>query len=119
MLMRAPRLLLQAEGLALFGGGLALYLHADYAILALVLLFLVPDLSLLGFAINPRVGAISYNAVHTETLPIILGVVGILSGSDVPVQVALIWLAHIGLDRMLGYGLKYPTAFNETHFQRL
>jgi|SRR5829696_4525746 len=119
MLMRAPKFLLQTEGLALFAGSIALYLHADYSILALVLLFLAPDLSMVGFAINTKVGAVSYNVVHTETLPIVLGVVGVLTGSDVPVQVALIWLAHIGIDRMLGYGFKYPTAFDDTHFQRL
>jgi hypothetical protein len=119
MLMRAPRYLLQVEGLAMFAGAMALYIHADFSILVLVLLFLIPDLSLIGFAINPRVGAAAYNLVHTEVWPIALGVAGVLTGSDVPIQVALIWLAHIGVDRVLGYGFKYPTAFNDTHLQRL
>src|SRR5687767_2118879 len=106
-----PKRLLQAEGLALFAAGIALYIDADFSILALVLLFLVPDLSFLGYLVNKNVGAIAYNAVHTEVVPLAVGVLGVLAGEPVAVQVALIWLAHIGLDRMLGYGLKYPTAF--------
>ena len=118
-LSRLPKLLLHAEGLALFAAALALYIDADYSILALVLLFLVPDLSIAAYLAGPRVGAVVYDAVHTELLPLVLGAAGLLTGADVAVQVALIWLAHIGLDRLLGFGLKYPSAFRDTHLQRL
>lgn len=103
----------------LFGAALALYIDADYSLVALVLLFLVPDLSIAAYFAGPRVGAVVYDAVHTEVFPLALGAAGVVAGSSVCAQVALIWLAHIGLDRMLGYGLKYPTEFGDTHLQRL
>ena len=119
MLARLPAVLLRLEGAALFGASIALYLHFDFSVLALVLLFLVPDLSMLGYLAGPRVGAATYNAVHTDLWPIILAAVGVLADTSVLIQVALIWLAHIGLDRMLGFGLKYPTAFKDTHLGRV
>ena len=114
-----PRRLLKLEGLALFAAGIALYIDADFSIVALIVLFLVPDLSVLGYLVNKRVGAVAYNSVHTEALPIALGAVGLIADSDVAIQLALIWLAHIGIDRLLGYGLKYPTDFGDTHLQRV
>ena len=114
-----PRRLLHLEGFALFAASIALYIEADLSILAFVILFLAPDLSALGYLVNKHVGALAYNCVHTEALPLALGAVGLIADSDVAVGVALIWLAHIGLDRMLGYGLKYPTDFKDTHLQRV
>jgi hypothetical protein len=118
-LSRMPRALLHLEGLAAFGGALALYLHLDYSVLALVLLFLVPDLSFAAYAAGPKIGAVTYDAVHTSAFPIALGAVGAITGESTLVQVALIWLAHIGIDRALGYGLKYPTGFKDTHLNRV
>ena len=57
--------------------------------------------------------------MHTYVGPVALGATGILADSERAAQVALIWLAHIGMDRLLGYGLKYPTAFKDTHLQRV
>jgi hypothetical protein len=74
---------------------------------------------MLGYLAGPRVGALSYDLAHTYVGPVALAVIGILGGSDVAVQVALVWLAHIGVDRLLGYGLKYPTGFKDTHLQRV
>jgi uncharacterized protein DUF4260 len=116
---RLPHLLLRLEGLAAFAGAIAVYFHGDYSVLALVLLFLAPDLSFLGYLAGPRNGAVVYNAVHTYVVPIALGVAGLVGGGDVAVQVALIWIAHIGMDRLLGYGLKYPTEFKDTHLNRV
>ena len=112
-------MLLRLEGAALFGAALALYIDADYSTLALVLLFLAPDLSFLAYAAGPRAGALTYNLFHFEAIPLTMGAVGLLGDWDVGVQIALIWLAHIGIDRLLGYGLKYPTAFKDTHLQRV
>jgi hypothetical protein len=56
---------------------------------------------------------------HTYAVPVAIGVVGVLADADVPVQVALIWITHIGVDRAIGYGLKYPTGFKDTHLQRV
>jgi hypothetical protein len=119
MLDRLPRWLLHVEGLALLVGAIALYFHFDYGWLALLLLFLAPDLSMLGYLGGPRLGALAYDVVHTSALPIALVLAGVLGGIGVATQLALIWLAHIGLDRLLGYGLKYPTGFKDTHLQRV
>jgi uncharacterized protein DUF4260 len=119
VLDRLPRILLRLEGLAVLVGATALYADGDYSLLAFVLLFLAPDLSFAGYLGGPRVGAVAYNAVHTFVGPVALATVGVLDDAHVPVQVALIWLAHIGLDRALGYGLKYPTAFKDTHLHRV
>ena len=72
-----------------------------------------------GYLAGPRAGAIAYDVVHTYVLPLGLAVAGVLAGSDLAVQLALIWLAHVGADRLLGYGLKYPTGFKDTHLQRV
>jgi hypothetical protein len=116
---RLPRRLLHVEGLAVLVAALALYFDAGYGWLALVVLFLAPDLSILGYLGGPTIGAASYDVVHTYTLPIVLGAVGVLGDSGTAIQVALIWIAHIGMDRLLGYGLKYPTGFKDTHLQRV
>jgi hypothetical protein len=116
---RLPGLLLRLEGAAVLAGSLVLYFDQGYGWLALVVLVLAPDLAAVGFAAGPRVGTVAYDAAHTEVLPIALGVFGVLASEARPVQLALIWLAHIGGDRLLGYGLKYPTAFRDTHLQRV
>ncbi len=114
-----PRRLLHLEGLAVFVAALVLYFEADYGWLLLVVLALAPDLSMLGYLAGPRVGALSYDLVHTYVGPLVLGVVGVLVGADLAMQLALIWAAHIGADRLLGYGLKYPSGFKDTHLQRV
>jgi Domain of unknown function (DUF4260) len=118
MLGRSPRALLHAEGLVVGVGAVVLYFDQGYGWVLLVVLALAPDLSMLGYLGGPRVGAVAYNAAHTYVGPVVLGVLGILAG-DVLVQLALIWLSHIGADRALGYGLKYPTDFKDTHLQRV
>lgn len=119
MLDTLPRRLLHFEGLAVLVGAVALYVHAGYGWLVLVLLFLAPDLSMLGYLAGPRAGALTYDVVHTYALPLALALVGVLGDVSVATQVALVWIAHIGLDRAVGYGLKYPTGFKDTHLQRV
>jgi hypothetical protein len=119
MVDRLPSRLLRLEGLAVVTGALVLYFHAGYGWLLLLLLILAPDLSALGYLGGPTIGAASYDAAHTTMLPIALGLVGVLGDSELATQIALIWLAHIGADRFLGYGLKYPTGFKDTHLQRV
>jgi hypothetical protein len=119
VLERLPRTLLRLEGLAVLVGALVLYFHADFGWVLLVVLILAPDLSFAGYAFGPRIGAVAYNALHTEVFPVVLGSLGLVAGAETATRIALIWLAHIGADRLLGYGLKYPTAFKDTHLQRL
>lgn len=116
---RAPCLLLRLEGIALSGAALFLYFHLDYSALALIGLLAAVDLSLLGFVAGPRAGTLIYNLAHTTAFPLLLGSIGVITDGSVAMQIALAWLAHIGIDRMLGFGLKYPSAFNDTHLQRV
>jgi hypothetical protein len=83
------------------------------------LLILAPDLFMLGYLGGPRLGAAVYNLGHTWLLPGILAAVGIIGGTSFAVDVALIWVGHIGVDRLLGYGLKLPTGFQDTHLGRI
>jgi hypothetical protein len=114
-----PRLLLRVEGLAVVSVAVGLYFWADYPWWLLLALALAPDLSMLGYVAGPRVGALTYNSVHTYVLPVALGFARVLADNGLATKLALIWLAHIGLDRALGYGLKYPTRFQDTHLQRV
>ena len=118
-LERLPGSLLHLEGLAVFVGSLALYFDAGYGWPLLLLLILAPDLSMLGYLGGSRVGSLVYDLVHTYVGPVTLAVAGVLGGVDGAVQVALVWSAHLGADRLLGYGLKYPTGFKDTHLQRV
>jgi hypothetical protein len=114
-----PKYILRAEGLAVLALAAYLFWHGGYSWILFAALFLVPDVSMLAYLINPRIGAASYNAVHSYIGPVIVGCVGLVAGIPLCVAVALIWAAHIGFDRVLGYGLKYPTAFADTHLGRI
>jgi uncharacterized protein DUF4260 len=116
---RLPRVLLHAEGGAVALAAVALYFYGDYPWWLLVVLILAPDLSLAGYLAGQRVGTATYNAAHTYVPAVVLGAVGVIAGADVAVQLALIWITHIGVDRAVGYGLKYRTSFKETHLQRV
>lgn len=98
---------------------LALYFDSGHGWALLLLLLLAPDLSMLGYLAGPRVGAASYNLAHTYAGPVAVAVAGVVGHADLAVQLALIWFAHIGVDRAIGYGLKYPSAFRDTHLQRV
>lgn len=78
-----------------------------------------PDLAMVAYTINNRVGAQIYNLFHTYIISIILVLIGVYLKMDTILMVGLIWTAHIGMDRMFGYGLKYETDFKDTHIQRL
>jgi len=74
---------------------------------------------MLGYLVNARMGAAVYNLVHTTTLPLFFVAFALLSKQLTLLPYLLIWLAHIGIDRMLGYGLKYPANFKDTHLQHV
>jgi hypothetical protein len=114
-----PRILLSLEGLALFIGSIVLYAYYGGTWWLFLLLLLSPDLAMLGYLLNTRIGAMSYNAIHTTVLPFSLAIAALLLGWTLGLQLALIWLAHIGMDRTVGYGLKYSTNFKETHLNRV
>ncbi|WP_315833261.1 DUF4260 domain-containing protein [Bradyrhizobium prioriisuperbiae] len=114
-----PKLLLQLEGLALIGAAVTLYAHSGASWWLFAVLALAPDLSLLGYLAGPRVGTVAYNTFHTTLVPIVLGAASLALLGPLALHLALIWLAHIGLDRALGYGLKYDAGFGFTHLGRI
>ena len=101
--------------------GLALYLYGRYGRgwILFAALVLVPDISIPVYFLHRRVGAAVYNLAHTLVWPATLVGFGVGGESDLALSVGLIWFAHIGADRLLGYGLKYPVDFKQTHIQRL
>jgi len=109
------RLLLRLEGFAAFAAALAVYWRSDYSWTAFAVFFLAPDLLMLGYLAGPRAGALGYDLVHTYVLPVALVCFGFFGGAPIAAAGGLIWIAHIGFDRALGYGLKYPIAFGDTH----
>jgi len=121
----APRVLLRLEGLSVLCVALWLFVRSDgMAVLglgwpALAALFFAPDLAMLAYLRGPRAGAILYNAAHAYLAPLALIAAGTAAGAAAGTPLALLWIAHIGFDRMLGYGLKYSTAFSDTHLGRI
>jgi hypothetical protein len=110
-----PKLLLRLEGAAVLAAASAAYAQTGQGWGLFALLFLVPDLSMLGYLAGPRFGAATYNSGHSYLSPLALGAAGLLMVMPMLLPLALIWAAHIGFDRALGYGLKYGTAFTHTH----
>lgn len=117
--MRLPNALLRLEGAAGLVGSIALYSTFGGELLPFLVLILAPDLSAVGYLANTRIGALTYNIVHTYVLPGALLALGLLTNMPVVSQIACIWFAHISMDRIFGFGLKYPTAFKDTHMQRV
>lgn len=112
-----PRIILRLEGLAVFALATWLFARGGHSWPLFAILFLVPDVSFAAYAMGPRIGAFGYNLLHSYLGPIVLGALFVATGR--PPVLALIWAAHVGFDRMLGYGLKYPTAFGDTHMGRI
>lgn len=115
-----PLRILRAEGLVLLAAALAVYFSALEEPWWLVpLLLLVPDVFMTGYLTSHRVGAWLYNFAHAYPAPAALGLVASVADQTLWQGVALVWLAHIGMDRAFGYGLKYETDFRDTHLGRI
>jgi hypothetical protein len=104
---------LRTEGVVALGCALLLYAATDRSWWLFAALLLVPDVAMLAYLGGPRIGALAYNCVHSYVGPLILAVA--TGGNGLGFALALIWCAHCGMDRALGYGLKYHTAFGHTH----
>ena len=107
--------LLRIDGFAIFVAALVAFQWVGGNWWLFALLILAPDLSMLGFLAGERTGVHIYNLAHSYFGPLVLAGLGLFMGIVWAVPVALIWAAHIGIDRALGYGLKYPGAMNHTH----
>ena len=107
-------LLQRLEGLAALAAAVTAYSWLGQSWLLFALLFLAPDLFMLGYLRSPRLGALTYNLGHTYVTPALLALFGLWTG-PLAYGLAAIWVAHIGFDRLLGYGLKLDAGFGQTH----
>lgn len=107
--------LLKVEELAQLLLAFFVFAHLPYAWWVLPTIFLLPDLSMVGYVAGPRVGALCYNVVHHKALAVTVGASGWILGQPLLVLVGTVLLAHSAFDRLLGYGLKYATGFQDTH----
>jgi hypothetical protein len=111
--------LLRLEGAAALLAGILLYQQTGADWIVFIILLLLPDVSILGYARGPVIGAVIYNLVHNWALAGALLGVGFLLQVPIVFGAGAALLAHIGGDRLLGYGLKYPTSFQDTHLGRI
>ncbi|ESR25831.1 DUF4260 domain-containing protein [Lutibaculum baratangense] len=115
----APRALLRLEGLLVLAAAILYYAGLDASWWLFAFLFFGPDLSMAGYLAGPKAGAAIYNTAHCYGLPLALIACGGLMPSPQALAIGLIWAAHIGFDRALGYGLKYGEGFGASHLGRI
>jgi hypothetical protein len=113
------RVFLRLEGLAAAALSAVLYQRSGASWWLFAAVWLAPDLSMLGYAGGPKLGARIYNAIHSYVTPATLAVMAVLLKSPALLPYALIWINHIGVDRTMGYGLKYLDGFGWTHLGKL
>jgi hypothetical protein len=115
----AVRWVLRLEGLCILVAALLFYPKLGFGWGTFALFFLAPDLSFLGYLAGPRIGALSYNAAHSYIGAVACLVISAFHAIPIISCAGVIWCAHIGFDRALGYGLKYSSGFNFTHLGRI
>ena len=98
---------------------LMIYIKFDFSLWVFILLLFVPDVTMVGYLRNAQIGAVVYNLGHNLILPIMCTTFCLYVSNETGLMLAMIWLAHILMDRFLGYGLKYSQSFQETHMQRV
>ena len=113
------KILLRLEGLAILLVSAYLYYVISGNWVVFVILFLLPDLTLLAYLKDNKLGSTVYNLVHNYMTVLAILVIGYLAGNDVVISVGLVLSSHIGLDRLVGYGLKYPNKDKTTHLQKV
>lgn len=96
-----------------------IYIQLGFPIWLFFVLLLVPDMTMIGYALNEKIGAIVYNVGHSFTLPLLFTLFSFYFSNDYLLLISIIWIAHIFMDRLFGFGLKYQESFKNTHIQRL
>jgi hypothetical protein len=112
---RRPRWFLRLDGLVLLAASVVLFAAQHVAWWIYPALVLVPDVSMVGYLANTRTGALLYNVGHSYLAPAIVVLAGWRTSSPLAIACGVIWLGHVGLDRAMGFGLKYDDAFTSTH----
>lgn len=112
-------LFLRAEAVAGLAAGITIWLAQDGSFWWFLALVLLPDLSMLGYMAGASVGALTYNLAHNwATGTVILGA-GWWADNRIVLLIGALLLAHVGMDRLLGYGLKLTSGFQDTHLGRI
>jgi hypothetical protein len=114
----ALRIVLRLEGAVVLAAAALAYAGIGGGWAMFAVLFLVPDVFMLGYLGGRRIGAAVYNVGHAYIAPAALAAYGVLQAQPLALEIALIWIAHIGFDRLLGFGLKYQIAFGHTHLSQ-
>lgn len=110
-----PAKFLKVDSVALFAFSVWLFLTQGIDWWWFLILLLVPDVFMVGYAVSAKLGAILYNVGHSVFPGLALIALGFTLNSHWAVAIGAIWLGHVGMDRALGYGLKYHDSFNHTH----
>lgn len=111
--------ILKLEQIAFFALGIFLFSQTNYSWWWFLALFFVPDISILGYLVNPKIGAVFYNIFHHYAVAILLYFIGIYFQVTELQMIGSIFFAHSAFDRMLGFGLKYSDDFKNTHLGRI
>lgn len=111
--------ILHFEGLAIFISSIIVYGMVEYNWWLFAVLLLAPDLSMLGYLKNEKIGAYVYNIFHTYVIALLVLGLGYVMDVNLLIAIGVIWTAHIGMDRLFGFGLKYTDSFQSTHLGKL
>jgi hypothetical protein len=107
--------ILKLEEIAALSLAFYLFLGLEYAWWWFFVLLLAPDLSMIGYLAGPKIGALAYNMSHHKGVAILVYIVGAYFNNQLLQLIGLILFGHSSMDRALGYGLKYPDSFQNTH----
>ncbi|MEP7103080.1 MAG: DUF4260 domain-containing protein [Candidatus Dojkabacteria bacterium] len=111
--------LLKIEELSQFILALYLYSMLPYSWILFIVLLLAPDLGMIGYLINPKIGSITYNLTHHKAIGITLYLIGLITSVNIFSLIGIIIFAHSSMDRVLGYGLKFQDSFSNTHLGKI
>ena len=114
-----PKILLHLEGLVVLVAACIFYHELGASWVKFAVFFLAPDIFMVGYFFGRKFGALLYNSVHTYIGPVLLWLVLYFTQQPTLMPFCAIWIAHIGFDRLWGYGLKYNSGFKDTHFSRI
>ena len=110
---------LKFEELLMFILGIFAFNQLSFVWWWFLVLFLAPDISMLGYLVNPKFGAITYNLFHHKGIAILLYVLGVFLKMEIIELIGIILFSHASFDRIFGYGLKYSTSFHDTHLGKI
>ncbi|HHQ5112497.1 TPA: DUF4260 domain-containing protein [Staphylococcus aureus] len=111
--------LIRLENAFVFIIAVIVYFMFGFSLWLFLIFLLVPDISMLGYLYNNKIGSYIYNIGHSYIIPILITLLYLAMGVDLLLGIALIWLAHIAMDRTIGYGLKYTVGFDKTTIQKV